>query len=107
MYTKLAKFVKQIFANQGWNITDPISAKRTRWYHNPYSRGSYSYRGLKASDNHVTNVDLRESLRNDDGKKTVLFAGEATHDKYYGTMHGAIETGYRAASKINEIHNLP
>lgn len=106
VHTKFANFVRQIFANQGWNITDPISMKRTRWQHDPMARGSYSYRGVKAFNKHITNTDLRESLRNVNGKKTVLFAGEATHDKYYGLMHGAIESGYLAANKISEMHNL-
>lgn len=81
--------------------------KRTRWQHSPNARGSYAYRGLKAFNRGITNGDLRESLINDNAKKTILFAGDATHDKYYGTMHGAIESGYLAANKINEIHNLP
>lgn len=106
MYTKLANFVKQIFANQGWNITDPISTKRTRWQSNPLSRGTNSYRGVKSFNTHITSADLRESLKNDNEKQTVLFAGEATHDKYYSALHGAIESGYTAADKINELHKL-
>lgn len=104
--TKLSTFIKHAFGNQGWNIPDAKDSKCTRWQHHPYSRGSYSYRGLEASNSHITNADLRESLKNDNGKETVLFAGEATHDKYYSTLHGAIESGYAAADKVVEIHKL-
>ena len=30
----------------------------------------------------------------------VLFAGEATHDTHFSTVHGAIETGRREAERI-------
>lgn len=29
-----------------------------------------------------------------------MFAGEATHPHYYGTVHGAIESGFREANRI-------
>lgn len=29
-----------------------------------------------------------------------MFAGEATHDHYYSTVHGAIESGWREADRI-------
>ena len=29
-----------------------------------------------------------------------MFGGEATHDHYYSTVHGAIETGWREADRI-------
>lgn len=99
---KLTNFIKTTFANQGWKITNPIMSQRTNWELNPNFRGSYSFRGFNASE--VTSADLRESLRNDNGKQTVLFAGEATHNKYYSTVHGAIESGFSAADEIIKMH---
>lgn len=100
VYTKLTKFIKKAFANQGWNISDPIKTRRTKWQQATNFRGSYSYRGLNASKADITNSDLREPLINQNGQMTVLFAGEATHDKYYSTLHGAVESGYAAANMI-------
>lgn len=102
--TKLINFIKRTFANQGWTITDPIDSKRTKWLDNPNFRGSYSYRGLDASKAMVTNADLKESLRIENGKQTVLFAGEATNEKYYSTVHGALLSGFSAADEIVKIH---
>ena len=33
-------------------------------------------------------------------KNFVLFAGEATHDNYYSTVHGAFLTGLRESERI-------
>uniref|UniRef100_A0A336N5J9 CSON006941 protein n=1 Tax=Culicoides sonorensis TaxID=179676 RepID=A0A336N5J9_CULSO len=106
IYTKLTKFIKNVFGKQGWTVTDPIKTRRTKWQQASNFRGSYSYRGLNASKNGITNADLREPLFNQDGKMTVLFAGEATHDKYYSTLHGAVETGYLAADTIIKANNI-
>jgi spermine oxidase len=34
------------------------------------------------------------------GDGRVLFAGEATNEKHFGTVHGAIESGWREADRI-------
>lgn len=104
IYTKLTKYLKKVFGKQNWNVTDPIRSKRTKWHHNHNFYGAYSYRGLVASKAGITNSDLQESLKNTNGKQTVLFAGEATHNEYYSTMHGAVESGIIAAEKIIHIH---
>lgn len=104
VYTKLTKFIKKVFANQGWTITDPIKTRRTKWQQATNFRGSYSYRGVNASKTDITSADLREPLTNENGKMTVLFAGEATHDKHYSTLHGAVESGYAAADMIIDAH---
>jgi spermine oxidase len=42
----------------------------------------------------VTPETLAEPLDN------LLFAGEATHLRYFSTVHGAIESGFREADRI-------
>lgn len=63
------------------------------WTADPFSRGAYSYVP-------VGNLDAQSEL----GKPvedTLFFAGEATNTQgYYGTVHGAIQTGLRAAREI-------
>lgn len=64
------------------------------WRDDPFSRGAYSYvpvNGLAAQR------DLAEPL---DSK--LFFAGEATAAGHIGTVHGAIQSGERAAKEILE-----
>jgi len=34
----------------------------------------------------------------------ILFAGEGTHERFYGTTHGALMTGIREAKRIVELY---
>jgi monoamine oxidase len=62
------------------------------WQVDPFSRGAYSYGtagAASAPEVLGTPVD-----------NTLFFAGEATNGRHGGTVHGAIASGYRAASEI-------
>lgn len=64
----------------------------TDWPQDPFSRGGYAVvrAGHEAAPSALaTPVD-----------GTLFFAGEATHDDQPGTVHGAIETGERAARLV-------
>lgn len=39
-----------------------------------------------------------------EGKDVIQFAGEATHDKFFSTVHGAVESGYREADRLIEMY---
>jgi monoamine oxidase len=67
------------------------------WQADPFSRGAYSYAAVGGFD---AAQALAEPIA-----KTLYFAGEATNsDGYNGTVHGAIATGYRAASEV--LHDV-
>lgn len=62
------------------------------WSADPFSRGAYAYlpvNGLEAQQTLARAVD-----------DTLFFAGEATSVGHIGTVHGAIESGHRAAAEI-------
>ena len=75
-------------------IPDPVSIRISHWHSNPLTRGSYSYHTTEGEAASITSETLAEPVSN------LLFAGEATHEKYFSTVHGAIETGYREADRI-------
>jgi monoamine oxidase len=62
------------------------------WHTDPLSRGAYSYvpvNGMEHQLNLAKQVD-----------DTLFFAGEATSLGHFGTVHGAIQSGMRAAREI-------
>ena len=63
------------------------------WHRDPFSAGAYSYIPVGGMD---AEAQLARPLEN-----TLFFAGEATNSEgHFGTVHGAIATGLRAAHEI-------
>ena len=67
----------------------------SRWRHDPYARGSYSYAEIGCSNQRA--VLARPA--ND----RLFFAGEACSIHDYSTAHGAYRTGIRAAEEVLKI----
>ncbi|KAL9890237.1 spermine oxidase-like [Glossina fuscipes fuscipes] len=95
----LRKFLK-------FPVPDPIKFIRTQWYTNSNFRGTYSYRTLYADELRTGAWDLAKPTTDDDDKPIVQFAGEATHNHYFGTVHGAIETGWREADRLISYYEM-
>ena len=73
-------------------IPEPSSAILTRWSNDPFSWGSYS--SLKAGSTPADIAALAAPI----GK--LHFAGEATSRNHLATVHGALQSGQRAADEI-------
>lgn len=74
-------------------VPAPRATNITRWSQDPYARGSYS------AD--VVSVRLGDrALLAAPVAGRVFFAGEATHDRWSGTVHGAYDSGQRVARDI-------
>ncbi len=71
-----------------------VAGRMVSWAADPWSRGAYSYTPLGAST--ATRAELAAPLQN-----TLFFAGEATlTNGHLATVHGAIESGWRAAAEV-------
>src|SRR5207302_4605635 len=82
-------------------IRDQLEASYLHdWCHDPFSRGAYSYvpvNGLAAQPILSQPIDNR-----------LFFAGEATSIGHIGPVHGAIQSGQRAAQAIlNTLWHQP
>ena len=88
------------FVGPSVEIPDAVSIRRSKWFSNPFVRGSYSCRMVSSNAMDVWPADLAKPVVNDAGKQVLLFAGEATHDHLFSTVHGAIESGRREADRI-------
>jgi len=78
----------------GCRVGTVVDSAIQRWPANPWIRGGYSFLppGVGTEERHILAAPVEGRL---------FFAGEATH--YEGepaTVHGAIETGYRAAREV-------
>jgi len=70
------------------------------WQSDPFSRGAYSY--IRPGGMHAP-AELARPVEN-----TLFFAGEATDTEGHGgTVHGAIQTGHRAAQEVLETPSPP
>jgi monoamine oxidase len=74
-------------------VPTPIATTATDWRHDPFSFGSYSYPGVGGSGSDMAGLGGRASDR-------LVFAGEHTLPAYFGTVHGAYESGRRAATLV-------
>lgn len=74
---------------------------RSRWFNEPFVCGSHTFIKLGSSIHDIK--QLASPIPNKPEKPLVLFAGEATHERFYGTAHGAFLTGIREAKRIIEF----
>jgi hypothetical protein len=78
-----------------------VNVKISKWKSSNNFRGTYSY--------HLTNEtspqQLAIPLQDNEGKLKILFGGEATHEHFFSTVHGAIESGYREAERIIKLYS--
>jgi monoamine oxidase len=94
-FEKLAiESLARIFASDPARIKeDLIAAHYHNWQTDPLSFGAYTY--LRVGGARAP-AELAKTIQN-----TLYFAGEATnYDGHWGTVHGAISSGIRAAKEI-------
>lgn len=73
---------------------------RSKWHSNPHFRGSYSSHTLHSDALNASRDELAAPITNAQNKPILCFAGEATSRGHFSTVHGAIESGWRAAQSI-------
>jgi monoamine oxidase len=77
----------------GTRVEEPLALQVTRWTSDPFAHGAYSYVPPGAT------YDDYEALARPIGNR-LFFAGEATSVRYPSTVHGAYESGERAAKQM-------
>ncbi|KAL6838197.1 hypothetical protein ACP4OV_031979 [Aristida adscensionis] len=85
--------LRGIYGPKGVTVPDPIQSVCTKWGSDPFCSGSYSHIRVGSSG---ADYDILAESVND----RLFFAGEATNRAYPATMHGALLSGLREASKI-------
>ncbi|XP_049542685.1 spermine oxidase-like [Anopheles darlingi] len=77
---------------------------RSNWSSNRLFLGSYSSRSMDTERLQTGAKYLATPLADSEGKPVVLFAGEATNQKHFGTVQGAIESGQREAKRLLDLY---
>lgn len=91
MLTSAHAALKSMF---GDDFPAPVDAQITRWSQDPFAYGSYSFNAVG------TTLDTRAALAGADWGGRLVFAGEAAEPDYWGTAHGALLSGRRAAQEL-------
>ncbi|XP_039435651.1 spermine oxidase-like isoform X2 [Culex pipiens pallens] len=94
--------LKKFFKNKV--VERPIRMIRSKWSSDKNFRGSYSSRSLTTEALKTGHDKMAVPVKNSDGKPVLMFAGEATSEEYFGTVHGAIASGWREADRIVEYY---
>ncbi|XP_036401602.1 spermine oxidase [Megalops cyprinoides] len=92
----------------GWQVPEPKQVLLSTWWSNPYVKGSYTFipHGVSGVREHkALAAPLPPTATHTSTKPLqVLFAGEATHVKFYTTTHGAYITGIREAQRLIDLY---
>ena len=86
----------ELRAATGENVPAPLKAKITRWGTDPFSRGAYFFPKINSPMSDVSTLAKPVDNR-------LFFAGEATSEGSFGTVHGAILSGWREAERILNV----
>lgn len=81
----------------GSAFPQPVAAQITRWGQDVHAGGSYSFNGVGSR------ARTRRALAGTDWGGALVFAGEAASPRYFGTAHGALRSGRKAARQILKL----
>ena len=62
------------------------------------------YVSMDSEKNDASTGDLAEPVYVGGGVPRLLFAGEATSGRFFSTVHGAVESGFREADRIVSLY---
>ena len=98
-YYVLQKFLGKTYKN----ITKPTKLAFNNWITHPHFYGAVSYQTVESVKNKVSWDDLAEPV-SFNGKPRLLFSGEATSTCCYGSVNGAVLSGFREANRIIDVY---
>lgn len=92
----VAAGMSSLHALYGDDVPAPRAHLVTRWSADPFASGSYSYPSLDSTPE--DRAVLAEPVAD-----RVFFAGEATHEDHFASVHGALLTGRREAARLGQF----
>lgn len=86
---------------QDTTIPKPDNIIMSKWCSDPYSKGAYTY--IKKGEGIDDMYSLAAPINDSKGHPIILFAGEATDIDSYASVHGAMVSGEREASRLHGL----
>ena len=93
------------FAPSAKALPPPLEVRITRWGHDPFSYGSYSYDRFDSTLGHRIDLRAAEGVPGATLPR-LFFAGEACSSDAPQCVHGAVETGREAAAEMLRVLTL-
>ena len=90
------------YSNFSRDKCDPDNIIVVDWMRDENYRGAYSYLKTGANEEDIARLALPVTW-DERGGVALLFAGEATSEKFFSTTHGAYESGVREAERIVDM----
>ncbi|XP_018567633.1 peroxisomal N(1)-acetyl-spermine/spermidine oxidase-like isoform X3 [Anoplophora glabripennis] len=84
-----------------FEIPQPNNVIRTKWFSNPWVKGSYCHITPECDDPH-SGMDKMSEPVFVRGVPRIILAGEAVHPSHYSTTHGAFESGQEQAAVLHK-----
>ncbi|CAF3912273.1 unnamed protein product [Adineta steineri] len=76
---------------------------RSQWYNQSFIHGSHTFIRIGTSIHDIKQLAM-PCTNAKSAKPLILFAGEGTHERFYGTAHGAYLSGIREAKRIIQLY---
>ncbi|XP_043265922.1 spermine oxidase-like [Colletes gigas] len=92
------------FLGKEYKVARPTAMIRSKWHENKHFRGTYSYQSIETVRRNTSAKQLAEPIMKM-GKPVILFAGEATNEYHFSTVHGAIGSGWREAERLIKLYD--
>uniref|UniRef100_A0A7E4WDZ9 Lysine-specific histone demethylase n=1 Tax=Panagrellus redivivus TaxID=6233 RepID=A0A7E4WDZ9_PANRE len=99
---RMMNFLRTVYPNCP---ADPTDFVITKWHRDKFTRGCYSYIGCDATDK--DHDVLAEPITDKNGIPRLFFGGEHTITRWPSTVHGAMISGFREATRIANTFGEP
>jgi spermine oxidase len=100
----LTNCFQEIFSRfySDYQMPKPNKLIRSQWFNKPFIYGTHTFIKLGSSIHDIKQLAI--PWLNKSAQPLILFAGEGTHERFYGTAHGAFITGVREAKRIVQLY---
>ncbi len=99
--TECIKIMRKFTGNP--TIPPPSKFFCSRWHSNEFVRGAYSFNHKNSDKIDNWEKTIKEPIIYGNQGNVLLFAGEAIHEHYFSTVHGAFSSGIEQSKQLLKL----